>query len=161
MKTKKIPLSLFMIFLLMLPFSLNVYASSDISAQTVSDTIRECAPLEFGYVDNTEYYMQYFFGGLSFVDDSCIVVSAESTNFNEFGVFHVASAKDVKKCEKILKNYVEASLQRFKNGVMYDVGEYPKFENAAVIAVDDFVIYMILTPDQSAKATQLLQNLLG
>ena len=122
MKQKIKYIYLFLIFAIFFSFGIN--ASSNVSAETLSEAIRKVAPLEFGYVDNTEYYMQYYFNELSFVDDSCIVVSSESTNFNEFGVFHVTNADEVKRCEELLKTYLKAAKQRFRSGVIYDIDEY-------------------------------------
>ena len=105
---KKLNKLIFWLLLLSIPFSQKV-AASDLSAEAISEMIRAEATCDFGYVDNTEYYMQYYFHELSFVDDSCIVTCADSSNFNEFGVFHVSCERDVAKCEKVLKKYVEVA----------------------------------------------------
>ena len=88
------------LILVLLAFPHSVFAETNTSAEAVSEVIRKAVPADFGYVDNTEYAMQHDFAELSFVDDSCIVVCAESTNFNEFGVFHTKSEKDARQCER-------------------------------------------------------------
>ena len=157
---KIIIVAIVLAFLLSLSLSPAVSAAPSVSAETVSEQIRKAAPTAFGYVDNTEYYMQYYFHGLLFVDDSCIVISAESTNFNEFGVFHVKNTADAKRCEKQLKAYLSESEARFRSGVVYDIDQYPKFENATVCTIDNFVFYMILEPSQIEVASRAVSNFL-
>ncbi len=137
-----------------------VFASAEASAESISDVIQKAAPTAFGYTDNTEYYMQYHFTSLSFVDDCCVVVCTESTNFNEFGVFHVKSASDAKLCEKQLKRYLKDAKERFQSGVVYDIKEYPKFENAKVTVIGQYVIYTILDSAQSKDAIRAVKQIL-
>ena len=158
-KMQIVTLSLLILLISLLLFP-SAFAASDLSAETFSEVIRKAAPVEFGYLDHTEYYMQHFFSDLSYVDDSCIVVCADSTNFNEFGVFHISNKEDVKRCEKSLKRYVSTAREHFKNGVIYDIKEYPKFENARVIVAGDYVIYMILDNEQGAAALSAIKQYL-
>ena len=157
---KKI-LGSFLLILLALTLCFPLSAKKVTDAKEVSELLQAACPTEFGYVDNSEYYMSSYFSSLEDVDDFHIVTCADSTNFSEIGVFHLKNSTHLSQNQKLLKKYLAKIKANFENGVVYNTKEYPKFENAAVITVDDFVIYMILTPDQSAKATQLLQNLLG
>lgn len=131
------------------------------SAKDVSEVIRKAVPTEFGYLDNTEYYMQYYFSDLSYVDDSCIVICAESSNFNEFGVFHVKDPSDTKLCEKQVKSYLSEAKERFKSGVIYDIDQYPKFENAKIVTIGSYVIYTILDPSESKRAIEEIKKTLA
>lgn len=131
--------------------SLAVHAE-EISAASLSSIIQAEIPVKFGYVDNTEYCMQYELKGLSGIDDSHIVVCADATNFNEIGVFHVESAANAKRCAKQLSEYLKQRNTRFQNGVIYDINEYPKFENAKVTVLGSYIIYTILTPTHTTQA---------
>ena len=146
------------LILVFLAFSSTVCAESQMSAEAVSEIIRRAAPADFGYVDNTEYAMQRDFAVLSFVDDSCIVVCAESTNFSEFGVFHVKNEKDVRRCERYLQSYLNDRKAQFESGVIYDVAEYPKFENASVFSVGQFIVYAILDTNQLSSAQKAVRS---
>lgn len=148
----------FIVTALFLTSPLNAYAERQVSAEAVSEVIRRAAPVDFGYVDNTEYAMQHDFAELSYVDDSCIVVCAESTNFNEFGVFHVENTSDVRLCEKYLKSYLAKRKSQFQNGVIYDIAEYPKFENAKVLVADHYIIYVILDAAQGKAAGDAIKQ---
>ena len=83
----------FVVFFLFTAMCLsNIAYATDLpftSTKTIGRTVEKAIPAEFGYVDNTEYYMNRYFSSLTSVDDSYIVTSAESTNFNEFGIFHL------------------------------------------------------------------------
>lgn len=150
----------FCFLILFFALTLSVHAEAQVGAEAVSEAVRRSAPTEFEYVDNTEYAMQHDFAELSFVDDSCIVVCAESTNFSEFGVFHLANEKDVGRCERLLRSYLSTRKSQFQNGVIYDVGEYPKFENARVFSVGRFVIYTILDAKDASAAEKAVRDLL-
>lgn len=157
---KKFVFSVFLLLFVAVLLCQSIFAAPSADAETVSEMIRKAAPTEFGYLDNTEYYMQYYFSSLSYVDDSCIVTCTESTNFNEFGVFHVKNPSDAKLCEKQLKAYLANAKERFKNGVVYDINEYPKFENAKVTVIGQYVIYTILDASQTKAATGAVRQYL-
>lgn len=151
----------FCLILLVLLLSPAVYAEKQTDAESVSETIRLAVPADFGYVDNTEYAMQRDFAELSYVDDACIVVCVESTNFSEFGVFHVKNEKDAARCERYLRSYLTKRKSQFETGIIYDVAEYPKFENAKVFSSGTFVVYTILDAKQCEDAKRAFYAFLG
>lgn len=130
------------------------------SAKTIGEVVERAIPTEFGYVDNTKYYMSNYFGGLRGVDDSYIVTSAESTNFNEFGIFHLKNKADLRLAKKILRDYLDRRKTEFEGGVIYNVEEYPKFENASVVSFGNYICYTILQPSDVKKATSAVKDLL-
>lgn len=134
--------------------------AKNISAKAISEVIQMALPTEFGYVDNTEYAMKHELSVLTCVNDSHVVVCAEATNFNEFGVFYVENERDVKRCVKQLTEYVARRKAQFQNGVIYDINEYPKFENAKVTAIGRYVIYTILETAQKTAAIQAVEHAL-
>ena len=141
-------------------FVLPVYAVQKITAEDVSKAIQDSLPAPFGYVDNTSYTLSHKLASLSSAEEAFIVVCAESTNFSEFGVFCVADARQLKQYKAILGNYLEERKQEFKNGVIYNAEEYPKFEHAAVFAYDHYVFYTILNKEQQKIALTAVKQLL-
>lgn len=146
-----------LILLLFLVSSLPVIAHASVSAQQVSQKIQQAIPTPFGYVDNTSYSMKTDFEDMSFVIDSHIVICADTTNFNEFGVFLVRES-DVKLCQTRLKAYLEKRRIAFCNGVVYDIEQYPKFEDAAVYRVGAYVFYTILNKTDAQKALDAVKQ---
>ena len=150
---------LFIVITLLFSACPSAYAKNT-SAKAISETIQAAIPAEFGYVDNTEYAVRHELSNLTCVDDCYVVVCAESTNFNEFGVFHVDNESNVKRCAKQLTEYIARRKIQFQNGVIYDINEYPKFENAKVTAIDCYVIYTILDIPQRTAALESIKSVL-
>lgn len=140
-----------LLLLLFLVPSLPAIAHDSNSAQQISQRIQQAVPTPFGYVDHTSYSMKTYFSDMSFVIDSHIVVCADTTNFNEFGVFLVRDS-DVKLCQTRLKAYLKKRKTAFCNGIVYDIEQYPKFEDAAVYHVGEYVFYTILNKADAQKA---------
>ena len=152
--------SVFFVTLLALAIALCLLANAEPvkTAKCLSDEICAAIPTEFGYVDNTSYALANDFSSLNCVGDVCVVVCAESTNFNEIGVFYVNDPSDVKACANFLQRYLRERKHRFENGVIYDVKEYPKFENATVTVSDHYVVYTILDRESTFVVKDILKN---
>lgn len=161
---KKLSIRFVFFFLLTATCFSNIAYAEDLpftSTKTIGKTVEKAIPAEFGYVDNTEYYMNRYFSSLNSVDDSYIVNSAESTNFNEFGIFHLKNKADLKSAKKILRDYLDKRKSEFENGVVYNTAEYPKFQNATVITFENYICYTILTASDLKKATLAVKDLLA
>ena len=145
-------------FCLVIFLSLSAVAQSSPSSAMISEEIQRAVPVSFGYIDNTQYDFQNYFSQFSFLEDGCIVVCADATNFNEFGVFRVKEYVDVRKFEKILTSYLSKRKNEFCSGVVYDMKQYPKFENARVISIENFVMYMILNDSDCDLAVSAVRR---
>lgn len=150
---------LMIVLVLLLVFGVEAGAK-EFSSEDISKAIQAVIPTEFGYVDNTEYLMKHKFSLLPGISDSHIVVSADSTNFSEFGVFRVEDTDAAKQCAKLLSKYLNERKAQFQSGVVYNVSEYPKFENAKVTVIKPFVIYTILNTSQSNAALKSIKSIL-
>lgn len=111
-----------------------------------------------GYVEVTDFYSEHNFKEIEGIKSAKILVSTESTNFDEIGIFEFNSEKSAKRSINIIKNYVNNSANNFKSGIVYDINEYPKFENASVIRNSNIVIYMILDKENSDEIISLLKK---
>lgn len=149
------------ILLLMCALILPLSAKPIPDARALSEAIQKACPVEFGYVDNTEYYMSSYFSELENVDDFYIVTCADSTNFNEIGVFHVKDANSIPQNNKLLKKYLLKIKKNFEGGVVYNTMEYPKFQNAKVFSVGDYLIYTVMDKDSVKKAETAAQTFLA
>ena len=147
-------------FCLLILLACSVSAQSNLSSAMISEEIQRAIPVPFGYIDNTQYGFQNYFSQFSFLEDGCIVVCADATNFNEFGVFYVKEHADVRKFEKILTSYLSGRKNEFCSGVIYDIKQYPKFENARVISIGNFVLYMILNDSDGDLAVSAVRRII-
>ena len=145
------------IILLMLTLCLTLSARETLDAKGVSERLQSACPTEFGYVDNSEYYMGTYFSALQDVDDFHIVTCADSTNFSEIGVFHLKDAAHLSQNQKTLKKYLAKIKSNFENGVVYNTKEYPKFENAKVFSYGNYLVYVVLDKAEAAKAESALR----
>ena len=146
------------VILLVLTLILPISAAPTTDARTLNEAIQKACPVEFRYVDNTEYYMSTYFSDMKNVDDFHIITCADSTNFNEIGVFHVKDTGSIQSNTKTLKKYLLKIKQNFENGVVYNTMEYPKFENAKVFAVGNYLIYTVMDKDNVKKAENAANN---
>lgn len=150
----------FTLVLLVLLLCIPISAEANLDAKALSEKLQEAVPAKFGYVDNSEYYMSSYFSGLEDVDDFYIVTCADSTNFNEIGVFHLKSNEHLAANHKLLKKYLLKIKQNFESGVVYNIEEYPKFENAKVFSVGNYLVYTVLDRAASQKAEQAARSAL-
>lgn len=144
----------------MITLVLSVTAAFFPSTKEIGNTIETAIPTAFGYIDNTDYFLSHEFSSLTGLEDAYIVTCADSTNFNEFGIFCMKDRSDVKTAKKILRSYLDRRKREFEGGVIYNVEEYPKFQNASVFSVDRYLCYTILTPSDVQKATDAVKNML-
>ncbi len=153
----------FLVFLLctVALFNISAEAIFDLpDAKSIGNVIENALPTEFGYVDSTDFYLKNYFSELEDVDDCYIVTSAESTNYSEFGIFHLKSKENMKSNKKLLQNYLQKKKTDFESGVIYNIDEYPKFQNATVFAAENYICYVILTPSDIKKASAAVKNML-
>lgn len=151
----------FVVVLLALMLCMPISAKASIDAKGLCEKIQEVCPAKFGYVDNSEYYMSSYFSVLEDVDDFYIVTCADSTNFNEIGVFHLKNTSHLASNQKLLKKYLAKTKQNFESGVVYNTAEYPKFENAKAFAVGNYLVYVVLDRESGKKAETAVRTLLS
>ena len=145
--------------LLVLCLCIPLSAKENPDAKTVSEALQKACPTEFGYVDNSEYYMRTYFSDLADIDDFHIVTCADSTNFSEIGVFHMKDTAHLSQNQKLLKKYLAKIKSNFENGVVYNTKEYPKFENAKVFASGRYLVYAVLDRDGVTKVETALRGI--
>lgn len=148
----------FLLILLTLALCTPLSAKEKLDAKLVNKALQNACPTEFGYVDNSEYYMGSYFSSLEDVDDFHIVTCADSTNFSEIGVFHLKNTSHLSQNQKLLKKYLAKIKANFENGVVYNTKEYPKFENAKVFSKGEYLVYVVLNKEEALRAEKAFEN---
>ncbi len=150
------------ILLILFAFLFFVSSCERLNAVTDTNNIRSYIDESFnednGYVDVSEFYYGHNFKEIKDIKSVKIFVSTESSNFDEIGLFEFNSEQSAKRSVKAIKNYIDNSANNFKNGIIYDINEYPKFENASVIRNENVVIYMILDKEKSESIINLMKK---
>lgn len=131
--------------------SFGVFAAPVDSTKEISRLLQNIAPSDFGYIDSTEYYSSHYFQDLCGIDAAYIVTSADSSNFNEIGVFHVNSDSNLKDNVSKVQKYLDTAKSNFESGVMYNPEEYSKFKNSRVEAFGDYIVYTILDKEPTRR----------
>lgn len=124
-------------------------SNNNINIESIENAFTKHLYSEIGYCDVSEYYVLNYFSQLPAFVGCRIITSNDSTNFDEYGIFEFQTQSEAKKSVNILKNYLSKSKAEFQGGIVYNVNEYPKFENATVKRFDKYVVYTILSPEKS------------
>lgn len=129
----------------------------DASAATVMNSLKNALPDPAGMVRvPSGFICESAFGeDYQKLLDACVdweidISDKQDSNINEVGVFRVENASDVKAVEKILKEYLKA--QKLRLGDLldsYNPAEKPKLDNAVVTVKGNYVIYSILSADDT------------
>lgn len=106
---------------------------------------------DIGYCDVSEYYISNYFLDIKDIEEYKIYTSNDSTNFDEFGIFKFTTEKAARKYTNTVKNYLNKSANEFQNGIIYNINEYPKFQNADVKVFGKYLVYTILLPEKSEE----------
>lgn len=94
-------------------------------------------------------------------DWSIMIADDQNKNIDQIGVFHVRDASDVKTCRKIIEEYVE-SQKLYLSDLLdsYNPGEKPKLDNAKVTVCGNYILYTILTSDDTKSVQKAFEDLL-
>ncbi len=144
--------------LLVLILVLSASAAGNPNAESLSMAIQKACPARFGYVDNTQYYMSTYFSELKNIADHRIVTAADSTDFSQICVFQMSCGEGLASNKKLLTDYIKKAKKDFESGVVYNIEEYPKFENATVFSKGNYLIYVILDKNGVKNAEQVINE---
>lgn len=140
----------------------------DLSAVSVSNSVKAALPAEDGWEAVSDDYISPSAWGESYADylalvaDHSITLSAESDmNVDELGVFHVKDAKDASKIKAFAQKYLEAKKLRMAPLLeSYNQAELPKLDCAEVTVCGNYVLYTILSAEDTTAAHSAFEKAL-
>ena len=132
---------------------------SDIGIDDIVSVVEENAYTEFGYSEVSQYYLSSYFSDLENLKNARIYTCNDSLNFNEFGIFEFISCVDAQKALESINSYLMSAKKNFENGVIYNVEEYPKFQNAKARAFENYVVYVILDSKSAENIFDSIEKL--
>lgn len=150
---------LLFLFLFVLFFSVSCSnAVQTVSVHDVSEKIKETVPLENGYYEASTAYFDYFFPDVN-VEEWIICRSSSQDSENEFGILKVK--KDVSQALSACENYLDEQLKSYIDSkASYSPKEYEKFRDATVRQFGNYIVYTIMTKNDSGKVFDAVKGLL-
>ena len=132
----------------------------DLTSASLSATVKAALPAGDGWDTVSDDYISPSAWGedyadyLELVTDYVITISAESDmNVDEMGVFHVENAKDAAKIKSFTQKYLEGKKLRMAPLLeSYNQAELPKLDCAKVTVCGNYVLYTILSAEDTTAA---------
>ena len=121
----------------------------NLSVDNIDKTFQKHINSEMGYCDVSQYYLENYFSKMPIPSAYKIFTSNDSTNFDEYGIFEFKTVKQAKQSASKIKDYLIQSKKEFQSGIVYNVEEYPKFENSTLKNYGRYIVYAILSPEKT------------
>ena len=141
---------------------------SDLTSASLAATVKAALPAGDGWDSVSDDYISPSAWGedyadyMALVSDHTITISAESDmNVDELGVFHVKDAKDASKIKAFAQKYLEAKKLRMAPLLeSYNQAELPKLDCAEVTVCGNYVLYTILSAEDTTAAHSAFEKAL-
>lgn len=135
---------------------------NDLDADAVINSLIVKIPLEDGYYEADDDYVDFYFPGSDdIIDDDEIQFAKASTNKNQLGVLKAENGR-VEDLKKLCEDYIATIQERWVAQADYTPEEHPKIADAEVRVYGNYVIYAMLLPADReavfAEAEKLLSN---
>lgn len=139
--------------------------SSTVPTSKVVATALDALGDSASYIDGTTNYFEFYFAGNEGADKvtECSMMFHDlETNVNEFGVFRVASTKDVAAVESLVRSYLNDQIDDLRSfAANYSPEDMAKIDNADVTTMGTYVIYYILSPEDENAVLTAVEDLLA
>lgn len=162
---KLIPMTLILLALSLCLGACGASWRDDATSAQVADAMLGAISIDGGCSAVDSDYVSLEFPDSSAVTDAvsdwCIYPSKSSSTVDEFGVFHVKAGQSTADVKKAVEDYVQSmqlKLEGYLN--MYDPAEKVKLENAQVFVFGNYVIYTMLSEQDTAAVKDAAENLL-
>ena len=161
-------LTLFAVLLLCLALTLTACDSyrSDVAIADLTSAVLASVSTQGGFTATDADYVSLEFAApdviSSNVQEWIICASTSSQTVDEFGIFRVKDGGDVGAVKKEVETYVKALQVKLEVYLdMYDPAEKTKLENAQIEVYGNYVVYTILTQEDTTAATKAVKTELG
>ncbi len=162
---KLITISLLILSLALCLSACNVSYRDDATSKEVADKMLGSVSIDGGCDSTDSDYVSLEFPSAGTVESSVsdwyIYASKSTVTVDEFGVFHVKSGQDVNAVKKAVEEYVQYMQLKLEVYLQtYDPAETVKLENAEVFVCGNYVIYTILSENDTAAVKSAAEDLL-
>ena len=133
---------------------------TDLTSAALNDMVTAALPEGDGRASVSDDYISPSAWGENYgdymakVEDHRITLSAESDmNVDEMGIFHAGNAKDAAKIKSFTQKYLEGKKLRMAPLLeSYNQAELPKLDCAKVTVCGNYVLYTILSAEDTTAA---------
>lgn len=157
---RTITLTLLVLLMLVAAVSCGAGYKDDVKAATLSASALEKIPVEGGYSNADADFIEFTFPACAeYADDYAIAYASNtSANINEVGVLHAANTEDAGKLFDATKQYLADRKDAWMNAINYTPDEHPKMENAVCRQYGNYVVYTILTNEDSSAVLDVIEG---
>ena len=121
---------------------------TDVEASVISKALEEGITTDGGYVVPDESFFTFNIGAPDrLVNEYRIIVAKDEDNQNQIGVFKTSNKKDAKELAKYCQNHVNNEKANYDYNL--DAEEAQKLKNAQVNVFGTYVVYTILSPEDT------------
>ena len=132
----------------------------NIEANEISKALQRSITTEGGYREAGESFMPLNIAAPEHcIKEFRIVEATDDKNQNEIGVFRANSTADAKEIAKYCQKYIDNEKANYNPD--FDPDEAVKTDNAKVHIFGIYVIYTILTPEDTDYALIVIDNLIS
>ena len=138
----------------------------DVAVNDIATEILNSVSTQGGYTSMDELFLSLEFANPSLIESDVsewmICASNSQTTVDEFGIFHVKEGGDVDAVKAEVWDYVQATQVKLEVFLdMYEPAEKTKLENAQIEVYGNYVVYTILTQEDTTAATKAVKSELG
>ena len=133
---------------------------TNIESAKISEALQRSIVTDGGYREPSERFMTINIGVPEhYIKDYRIIVAKDDVNQNEIGVFRANTKNDAKEIAKYCRKYLDNEIANYNPD--YNPDEAVKLQNAVVNVFGIYVIYTILSTDDTDYALIVIDNLIS
>lgn len=118
-------------------------------------------PQDLGYKELGGEHIKYNFDATELDDDHAFLSSVDSSNINEFGIFHAPTEAARRELLDLTEDYLEDYLEEKEAFIAsYAPGELEKLKNAEARTFGNYVAYAILSKEDKEIFFDTVEKLL-
>ena len=156
-------LPIFLSFCLLIGFSSCASASyrEDLSCKAITDRLCDTLSVAGGYEYFSDDHLRFYFSDTDDYEDCSLVYSAPSEDINEFGVFLADDKEDAKELQDMCRSYLSSFDEEQRAFIAsYAPQQITKLDHAEVRVLGRYVIYTILSPEDTRIAFETVEQML-
>ena len=147
----------------------NTTYANDLSSRRVMNSVCDAISSDEGYMAMDNGYFTVSTWGEDYpvllenaIDYEVVISQNFEKNIDEIGIFHIADDVNIGKLTALVESYVQSQTARMESLLQaYNPREIPKLKEAKVVVCGRYIMYTILSGDNTAKAKKAFVRAIG